>query len=46
MSQHLRPIVELWLLLVLRFQRDTMHPLSPYLPRLVLRINSIEQRRA
>jgi hypothetical protein len=45
-SQHLRPIVELWMLWMLRFQRDTMHPLSPYLPRLVLRINSIERRRA
>jgi hypothetical protein len=28
----------------LRFQRDTSHPMSPFMPRLVIRINSLERR--
>jgi hypothetical protein len=43
----LRPVFALWLRPLHAFlcwQRTHMHPLSPYLPRLLVRINSLERR--
>jgi hypothetical protein len=39
----LEPVVRLIKLAFYRWQRNTINPLSPYLPGIVLRINELER---
>lgn len=40
----LRPVTDLIRLAVLRFLRDTQDVMSPYLPKLIVKLNRIESR--
>lgn len=40
----LRPVTDLLRLAWLRFLRDTQNPMSPYLPRVLVRISRLENR--